>query len=133
MFEALLKVVPLTASAFQWLLAQDVKEREAFASLCQRISENLESFAKESDSQRRSRNLCAELKVYVPEIEGMAKRVLKENQLKEMAQSLSSVCDAWQEHSAKLGTNLHALDNDLYQVQDAAGHFRGIANLVRSL
>lgn len=133
MFEALLKVLPLTASAFQWLLTQDTQEREAFASLCQRISENLESFAQESDSQRRSRNLCAELRVYVPEIEEMARHVLKENQLNDMAQSLSSVCDAWQKHSAKHGTDLHTLDNDLYQVQEAAGHFRGLANLVHSL
>lgn len=133
MFEVLLKIVPLTTSAFQWLLTQDAKEREEFASLCQRISENLESFAKESDSQRRSRNLCAELKVYVPEIEDMAKRVLKDNQLKDMAQSLSSVCDAWKEHSEKLKKSSHTFDSNLYEVQDAAGYFRGLAHLVRSL
>jgi hypothetical protein len=133
MFEALLKILPLTAKAFQWLLTQNDKERERFASLCERISEQLEGFAKASDDQRQSRNLCAELRVYVPEIEEIANGILTENQLKSMARELNSVCDAWSKHSEKVEKGLHITDSDLYEVQDAAGHFRGLAKLVRTL
>ena len=133
MFEELLKIVPLTTSAFQWLISRNEKEREQFASLCKRISELMESFAKASDDQRRSRNLCAELRVYVPEIRKMADGILEDNQLSSMAESLSGVCDAWHKHSENLGQSSHAGNSDLGEVQDAAGHFRGLAKLVRSM
>ena len=133
MFEALLKVVPLSASALQWLLARNAREREKFASLCERISEQMETFAKASDDLRQSRNLCAELRVYVPEIEELSEDILTDNQLKSLARELNSVCDAWSKHSDKLGKGLHMTDSNLYEVQDAAGHFRGLAKLVRTL
>ena len=119
MFEALLKVVPLAASAFQWVLTQNARERENFAVLCESISENMESFAKASDDQRQSRNLCAELRVYVPEIEEIAKGILTDNQLKGMALELNSVCDAWGRHSEKIEKGSHIIASDLDEVQDA--------------
>jgi hypothetical protein len=130
MFEILLKVVPLSADAFKWLLSQQAKKREEFAFLCERISQNLESFAKASDDERQSRNLCHELRVYVPEIEKMANGILEDNQLKAMAQALNTVCKAWEEHREKQEKNSHIDARDLLEVEDAAGHFRGLANIV---
>jgi len=63
MFEALLKFVPLLGSAFQWLLTQNDTERKEFASLCQKISKTFDSFAKASDDERGSRDLCTKLRV----------------------------------------------------------------------
>jgi len=131
MFEILLKVLPLSADAFKWLLNQKARKREEFASLCERITENLESFAKASDDERQSRNLCNELKVYVPVIEKMAEGIIGDNQLKDMAVALNTVCETWKEHREKQENNLHIDARDLLEVQDAAGHFRGLANLVR--
>ncbi len=131
MFEILLKVVPLTASVFNWFWNQSAKERENFAWICEHISETLESFAKASDDERQSRNLCQELKVYVPQIESLAENIVEDNQLKEMAQALDTVCDTWKAHREKQESNSHINSRDLLEIQDAAGHFRGLANLVR--
>src|SRR5215510_8216664 len=131
MFEILLKVVPLSVDAFKWLFNRQDRKKEEFASLCERITENLESFARANDDERRSRNLCNELKVYVPAIEKMAEGILEDNQLKDMAEALNTVCETWKEHREKQENNLHIDARDLLEVQDAAGHFRGLANLVR--
>jgi hypothetical protein len=131
MFEILLKVVPLSVDAFKWLFNRQDRKREEFASLCERITENLESFARASDDERRSRNLCNELKVYVPAIENMAEGIMEDNQLKDMAEALNTVCETWKEHREKQENNLHVDARDLLEVQDAAGHFRGLATLVR--
>ena len=132
MFEALLKIVPLAADAFQWLLSRNEKEREQFGSLCDRIGELLQSFAKASDDERLSRNLCGELKVYVPAIKAMAAPILEKNQLTEMAQALSNVCDAWSRHSENIGKRSYAT-SDLREIDTAGGHFRGLARLVRGM
>jgi hypothetical protein len=131
MFETLLGIIPLTADAFQWLLRRSEKERENFASLCDRIAVVLETFVKASDDQRSSRNLCRELLVYVPEIEEIANPILEGNQLNEMAKALSEVCSAWSRHSASVGQEAYVSKSDLDEINAAAGHFRGLANLVR--
>lgn len=133
MFDALFKVVPLAGNGLQWLLERNAREREKFASLCDRISQQLESFAKASTDQRQSRNLCAELKVYVPELEQMAEDLVNGTQLRLMAAELNSVCEAWARHSAKMEDGLHVAERDLYEIEDAAGHFRGLATLVRTM
>src|SRR5215510_5324173 len=116
MFEILLKVVPLSVDAFKWLFNRQDRKKEEFASLCERITENLESFARANDDERRSRNLCNELKVYVPAIEKMAEGILEDNQLKDMAEALNTVCETWKEHREKQENNLHITDHLAYRV-----------------
>ena len=129
MFEELLKVIPLASSGFQWLIGQKTAKKERFASLCDRICEQLESFANASDDQRQSRNLCAELKVYVPEIEEIAEDKLPENQLEDMASELNRVCEVWNRQHKSLAIT----SEELYEIHEAAGHFRGLANLIRTM
>ncbi len=133
MFEALLKILPLTANAYQWLLGRNDKKKENFASLCERIGEVMESFANANEDQRKSKNLCGELRVYVPGIREMAKEILESNQLEEMAKELDDVCTAWSKHSEILEKGVHASDRDLLEIDGAAGHFRGLAKLVRTM
>ena len=97
MFETLLKLVPVAGSAFQWLTKVNQDKRDKFATLCDEIKILLETYAKATDDQRLSRNLCAELRVYVPDIEKIAEGLLDTNQLTAMANELNTVCDRWQD------------------------------------
>ena len=133
MFETLLGILPLVEDAYKWIVNRNEQEREKFASICERISNLLESFANASDNERKSRNLCEELRVYVPEIKKMAEGILEENQLNSMAEALDGVCDAWAKHSESLKQSSYESDSDLGEIDAAAGHFRALANLVQKL
>ena len=133
MFEALLSAVKLAGSSLQWMLQLNNEKRKNLAALFDRISANLESFAKSRDDQGQSRNLCMELRVYVPEIKNIAQGMLESTQLESMAFELENACAAWAAHSASVGQDSERGGDDLFEIQSAAGHFRGLAALVRAM
>lgn len=133
MFETLLKLVPLVGSAFQWLTKVNKDKRDSFANHCEDISKLLKTYADATDDQRLSTNLCAELNVYVPKIEEIAKGILDSNQLTDMAMELGSVCKRWREHTEKIGKDSHIDAESLKEIDAAAGHFNGLAKLVRTM
>ncbi|MES9822694.1 MAG: hypothetical protein ABW165_02605 [Candidatus Thiodiazotropha sp.] len=131
MFELLIKILPLAKGAYNWLVELNDKEKQQFASICENIIKLLASYSNASDNERLSRNLCGELRVYVPEIKEMANNILEENQLNDMDESLDGVCNAWANHSKKHNHNSTISDSDLNEIDVAAGHFRALANIVR--
>jgi|MudIll2142460700_1097286.scaffolds.fasta_scaffold1397242_2 hypothetical protein len=62
----------------------------------------------------------------------MAQTVFMDNQLNDMALALKSVCDASSKHSENREKSSHITNSDLYEVRDAAAHFRALANKVNN-
>jgi len=133
MFEILLKVIPLASSSLKWVTTLQDEKREALASLFDRIGTILETYANATDDERQSINLCGELEVYAPNIRGIARNILEDNQLNEMADKLQNVCVLWRENSKKIADGSTNDNVALSEISYAAGHFHGLARYVRTM
>ena len=128
MLETVIVIVNSLSGAYEWLLKLGDKRRDTLAAHCDSVAQILEDFAASSQDRRRSINLCAQLKQFVPPIR-QAGEETEDERVKELANELDRVCEVWAAASQGGDTSHQA---ELYQVEAGAGAFRGLANALRN-
>jgi len=133
MFEALIGVLKFLKSSLDWVTRLSEDKREKFAAQCEAISLTMKTFLDASKDERKSIELCAQLLVNVKPIRDIAAKTLSEEELEALAYQLEQVCNAWRSHTQSSGESAEHDAANLNQVAEAAGHFSGLAILVRAI
>jgi hypothetical protein len=133
MFSDLLAALKALGSGFSWAVQLQAEKRKRFAALCENISNVLQQYANADQSRRQSMNLCAELREYVLPIRELASGTLAPPEIARVADALDHVCDAWSRLDEAATRRTHVDADDVDQIVEASGMFRGLANRLRAV
>ncbi len=106
--------------------------RAKLASYFDNISKVLQGFVNMKRQGKQSPGPCAELAVYAKAIRDVASPTLGADEVERLAVELANACQNWEKLTPTEALDIHSYDAYLDQLEEAAGHFRGFANVLRA-
>jgi hypothetical protein len=108
------------------------ERRAKLASYFDNISKVLQGFVDMTRQGEQSTGPCAELAEYAKAIRDVASPTLRADEVERLADELTNACENWQKLTPAGAPGTYSYDTYLNEIEKAAGHFRGLANVLRA-